>query len=138
MIIAGHNARFDAHGELLPWTSWQSALELEMQFYRRCPVEHGYPLFISESFLDEHWVPYPDRTDTIPAMQNGMGIVSYLKFHELRARQDPWYLSTARLMGDYLVDVSLTPDSGAYPRFSRSTAQRAQYPHAANCGCQGD
>jgi hypothetical protein len=138
MIIAGHNARFDAHGELLPWTSWQSALELEMQFYRRCPVEHGYPLFISESFLDESWVPYPDRTDTIPAMQNGMGIISYLKFRELRGKLDPWFLDIARLMGDYLIDVAQAPDSGAYPRFSRSTGRRAQYPHAPDCGCQGD
>jgi hypothetical protein len=138
MIIAGHNARRDAHGELLPWTSWQAALELEMQFYRRCPVEQGFPLFISESFLDGDWVPYPDRTDIIPATQNGMGIISYLKFHELRGKQDPWFLNIARLMGDYLVDVALTPDSGAYPRFSRSTGRRGQFPQAADCGSQAD
>ena len=138
MIIAGHTARFDAHGELLPWTSWQEALELEMQFYRRCPRDNGFPLFISESFLDGDWVPYPDRTDVIPAMQNGMGIISYLKYHERRGQRDPWYLEIARLMGDFLIDVSLTPDTGAYPRFSRSTGRRAQYPHAPDCGCQGD
>ena len=138
MIIAGHNARFDAHDELLPWTSWQAALDLEMQFYRRCPISHGFPLFISESFLDEDWVPYPDRTDVIPAMQNGMGIISYLKYHELRGKQDPWFLDIARLMGDFLIDVAMTPDSGAYPRFSRSTGRRAQYPQGPDCGCQGD
>ncbi len=138
MIIAGHNARFDAQGELVAWTSWRAALELEMQFYRRCPVEHGFPLFISESFLDGDWVPYPDRTDVIPAMQNGMGIISYLKFHEFRGKQDPWFLHIARLMGDYLIDVALTPDVGAYPRFSRSTGRRAQFPQAADCGSQAD
>ncbi len=138
MIIAGHKALFDARGELLPWTSWQAALELEMRFYRQCPVDHGFPLFISESFLDGNWVPYSDRTDIIPAMQNGMGIISYLKYREYRGRHDPWFLDTARLMGDYLTDVAVTPDSGAYPRFSRSTAQRAQIPHAPDCGCQGD
>jgi hypothetical protein len=138
VIIAGHSANIDAHGNLRPWTSWGAALDLEMQFYRQCPADRGYPRFVCESFLDENWVPYPDRTDFIPAMQNGMGIISYLKFHELRARRDPWFLNIARSMGDYLIDQALTPNSGAYPAFSRSTGRRAQFPQAADCGSQGD
>jgi hypothetical protein len=138
VIIAGHTARIDAQGGLLPWTSWQAALELEMQFYRHCPWDRGYPRFVCESFLDENWAPYPDRTDFIPAMQNGMGIVSYLKFHELRGRRDPWLLQAARSMGDFLIDQALTPDSGAYPLFIRSTGRRGQFPLAADCGSQGD
>jgi len=138
VIIAGHKARIDAQGELLPWTSWHAALDLEMQFYRHCPADHGYPRFVCESFLDENWVPYPDRTDFIPAMQNGMGIVSYLKFHELRGKQDPWFLDVARSMGDFLVDQALTPDTGAYPLFTRSTGRREQFPLAADCGSQSD
>jgi hypothetical protein len=138
VIIAGHTASFDAQGDLMPWASWQTALNLEMLFYRQCPTDHGYPRFVCESFLDENWVPYPDRTDIIPATQNGMGIISYLKFHEFRGRRDPWLLNTARCMGDYLVDQALTPDSGAYPAFSRSTGRRGQFPQAADCGSQGD
>jgi hypothetical protein len=138
VIIAGHSASIDAQGNLNPWTSWRTALDLEMQYYRRCPEDHGYPRFVCESFLDEHWVPFPDRTDFIPAMQNGMGIISYLKFHELRDSQDPWFLNIARAMGDYLIDQSLTPDSGAYPAFCRSTGRRANFPQTADCGSQGD
>ncbi len=47
--------------------------------------------------------------DTIPSTQNGMGILSYLKFHELRGRRDPRFLRTACAMGDYLVKEALTP-----------------------------
>jgi hypothetical protein len=41
-------------------------------------------------------------------------------------------------MGDYLVRETLTPDSGKYPRFTRSTGLRAQFPLAADCGSQAD
>jgi hypothetical protein len=67
-----------------------------------------------------------------------MGILSYLKFHELRGRRDPKYLRTAQAMGDYLVKETLTPDSGAYPKFTRSTGKRDQFPQAADCGSQAD
>jgi len=40
--IAGHVARFDRDGQLLPWTSWTAALEREMNFYQQCPLTHGY------------------------------------------------------------------------------------------------
>lgn len=80
----------------------------------------------------------PDRTDTIPATQNGMGILSYLNFHELRGKQDSRFLQTARAMGDYLVKESLTPNSGQYRAFTRSTGKRDQFPLAADCGSQSD
>jgi hypothetical protein len=90
------------------------------------------------TFLDGDWTAIPDRTDSIPATQNGMGILSYLKFHELRGRRDPKYLRTAQAMGDYLVKETLTPNSGAYPKFTRSTGKRDQFPQAADCGSQAD
>jgi hypothetical protein len=136
--IAGHAARFDALDQLRPWTSWNDALDREMKFYRQCPADHGYPRFVLATFLDGDWTPIPDRTDTIPATQNGMGILSYLKFHEWRGGQDPWFLRTARAMGDYLVKESLTPNSGRYPAFTRSTGIRDQFPLAADCGSQAD
>jgi hypothetical protein len=138
VIIAGHTASFDERGRLRPWTSWDQALDLEMEFYQQCPSEHGYPRFVLATFLDADWTPIPDRTDTIPATQNGMGIISYLKFHELRGRREPAYLATARSMGDYLVRESLTPASGRYPAFTRSTGTRERFPLPEDCGCQGD
>jgi hypothetical protein len=138
VIIAGHPAIFDAQGCLRPWTSWNAALDLEMQFYRQCPPDHGYPRFVCVSHLDADWNPYLDRTDTIPATQNGMGILSYLKFHDLRRRRDPHYLEVARAMGDYLLNEALTPKSGQYPAFTRSTGTRGQFPQPADCGSQSD
>jgi len=134
--LAGHVARFDGEGHLLPWISWSTALERELRFYEQCPSEHGYPLFVTETFLDGNWIPLPERRDTIPAMQNGMGIVSYLKLHALYHRSA--YLDTARAMGDFLARETLTPDVGSYPRFTRSTGLRGQFPLAADAGSQSD
>ena len=137
-VIAGHAAKFDAQGALRPWTSWNEALDLEMNFYQQCPQDHEYPRFVLTTFLDGDWIPIADRTDTIPATQNGMGILSYLKFHELRAKQDARVLRTARAMGDYLVNETLTPASGHYPAFTRSTGKRDQFPLSSDCGSQAD
>jgi hypothetical protein len=136
--IAAHAPIFDPQGRLLPWTSWNAALDLEMNYYRSCPLDHGYPRFVCETFLDGLWTPHPERTDTIPATQNGMGILSYLKFFELRGAQDPTLLRTARLMGNYLVQEALTPNTGEYPAFTRSTGRREQFPQPADCGSQAD
>jgi hypothetical protein len=136
--IAGHPAVVDAHGKLLPWTSWNTALNLEMDFYQQCPTEHGYPLFVSETFLDANWIPSAARTDIIPSTQNGMGILSYLKFHALRGGQYPGLLATARSMGDYLIREVLTPRGGKYPAFTRSTGKRGLFPQPADCGSQSD
>jgi hypothetical protein len=137
-VIAGHVARFDAHGRLRPWTRWNEALDLEMNFYQQCPNDLGYPRFVLTTFLDGAWTPIADRTDTIPATQNGMGILSYLKFHELRAGQDARILRTACAMGDYLINETLTPATGRYPGFTRSTGKRDQLPFSADCGSQAD
>ena len=137
-MIAGHTASFDAAGCLKPWTSWNDALDREMNFYQTCPLERGYPRFVLATFLDADWIPLPDRTDTIPATQNGMGILSYLKFYELRGRRDAASLRIARAMGDYLVRESLTPEGGVYPSFTRSTGKRDQFPLRPDCGAQSD
>jgi len=138
VIIAGHTAIFDVLGTLTPWTTWIAALEREMNFYQRCPSDHGYPRFAYVTFLDGDWVPHADRTDTIPATQSGMGILSYLKFYELRDKSEPAFLKTACRMGDYLLNEALTPITGKYPAFTRSTGSREQFPQPADCGSQGD
>lgn len=136
--IAGHFARVDGAGRLLPWTSWTKALDRELHFYSLSPLEHGYPRFVVETFLDGDWNPDPTRHDTIPATQNGMGIISYLKLHSLRGHTESAYLATARAMGDYLVTEALTPDEGKYPRFPRSTGTRGQFPLSVDSGSQSD
>jgi len=136
--IAGHALVHDAHGRLEPWIPWRDALAMEMRFYRTCPLDHGYPRFVCETFLDAEWNPSTGRSDIIPATQNGTGILSYLKYHELSAGEDPWLLDTAMLMGDYLVRETLTPDGGRYPLFTRSTGLRQQFPLAPDSGSQSD
>jgi hypothetical protein len=136
--IAGHVISVDSAGQLLPWTSWTAALDREMNFYQQCPLDHGYPRFACETFLDAAWTPSTERTDIIPATQNGMGIISYLKFYGLRGEQQAAWLATARLMGDYLLKEVLTPNSGKYPAFTRSTGKRGQFPQPADCGSQSD
>jgi hypothetical protein len=138
ITLAGHPVRTDTAGRLAPWTSWNAALDREMHFYQQCPLDHGYPRFVLATFLDGNWDPFPDRTDTIPATQNGMGILSYLKFHELRGKQDSRFLTTACLMGDYVVNETLTPTSGKYAGFTRSTGKRDQFPQPPDSGSQGD
>jgi hypothetical protein len=137
-IIAGHELRFDAHGRLEAWAPWRGVIEREMQFYRRCPWDHGYPRFACETFLDAEWNPSAERTDIIPATQNGLGILSYLKYHRFAAAGDPYYLDTARLLGDYLLNETLTPPGGAYPSFTRSTGRRGQFPQGPDAGAQAD
>jgi hypothetical protein len=109
-----------------------------MSYYQLCPLDHGYPRFVCETFLDAEWVPSSGRIDIIPSTQNGMGILSYLKFHATLGKHNPTLLATARSMGDYLVAEVLTPDTGTYPAFTRSTGKRAQFPQPADCGSQSD
>jgi hypothetical protein len=137
-VIAGHAARFDADGHLLPWISWNTALDREMHFYEGAPSERGYPVFVTTTFLDGEWKPQAARSDTIPATQNGMGIISYLKFYALRGKQHSATLAIACSMGDYLITEALTPDTGKYPRFPRSTGQRGHFPQRPDSGSQAD
>src|ERR1035438_1952607 len=55
VTIAGHPAKFDAAGRLLPWIAWRTALDREMRFYEGAPMEHGYPVFVTTTFLDVGW-----------------------------------------------------------------------------------
>ena len=136
--IGNHPAVYDQHGVLLPWTSWGDALEREVNWYLKCPLEHGYPRFVLMTFMQGDYNPNPKRPDFIPAMQNGMGIISYLKYHAFTGKTNPAVLQIARYMGDYLVRENLTPDTGKYPRFSRSTGKRASFPQPPDCGSQAD
>jgi len=136
--IGNHPAVYDEHGILLPWTSWSDAIRREVNWYLNCPVEHGYPRFVYTTFMDGDYQPLAKNATFIPAMQDGMGIISYLKYYAWSGRKDPRVLQIARYMGDYLVKEASTPDQGKYPRFTRSTGWRAKFPQPPDCGSQDD
>ncbi len=134
--ICFHQAIFDKSGKLLPWTSWRDALSREMAWYLNCPFEKGYPRFVMMTFMDGNYEL--EREDFIPAMQNSMGILSYLKYYYFIEKKEARLLEFACRMGDYLVNECSTPDTGRYPRFTRSTGYALQTPQAPDCGSQGD
>ena len=82
VMLGSHQAKYAADGSLLPWTSWADALDREMKWYERCPIEHGYPRFVSMTFMDGNYQLIKERPDVIPATQDGMGIISYLKYYQ--------------------------------------------------------
>ena len=137
-VIGNHPAVYDTNGALQPWISWRAALEREVNWYLRCPTDHGYPRFAAVTFMDGKYQPIPDRPSFIPAMQDGMGVISYLKYYAFTDRRDPRVLATARALGDYLIKESLTPDTGKYPYFTRSTGARLRFPQPPDCGSQDD
>jgi hypothetical protein len=137
-VIGNHKAVYDAQGMLLPWTPWRDAIEREVNWYLKCPVEHGYPRFVYMTFMDGEYKPLARNATFIPATQNGMGIISYLKYYAYKGRKDARLLQMARYMGDYLVKEASTPDTGKYPRFSRSTGWREKFPQPLDCGSQND
>src|SRR2546421_8101276 len=108
--IGNHAAVYDSHGILQPWTSWRDALDREVSWYLKCPWTNGYPRFVAMTFMDGDYNPNQNRPDCIPAMQNGMGIISYLKYHHWSGRMNPGVLKIARAMGDFLVKENLTPN----------------------------
>jgi hypothetical protein len=44
----------------------------------------------------------------------------------------------ARAQGDYLCQVAVTPNLGAFASFTRSTGKTGQFPYPADSGCQAD
>ena len=144
--IEDHAMHFDKTGQLLPWTGYRDAIAREMDWYQHCP-EHGatasgrlvgYPRFVTTTFMMGNYAAIARRPSTIPAMQNGMGIISYLKYWNYTGRKDARILKTANQMADYLIKECLTPDTGVYPLFPRSTGTAGQIPMPADCGSQRD
>jgi glycerophosphoryl diester phosphodiesterase len=128
--IGWHDAVYDDNikePKLTPWTTWDNALEREMSWYLNAPVnEQGYPSFVHITFMDGNYQAY--RNDFIPATQNGMGIISWLKYWEYKGKSDPRVLEVARKMGDYLVREANTANEGVYPSFTRSTGLATDFP----------
>ena len=128
--IGWHEAKYndnEKEPKIVPWTTWDDALEREMKWYLNAPInEHGYPSFVHITFMDEKYQCY--RDDFIPATQNGMGIISYIKYWKYKNQSNPKVLEFAKKMGDYLVKEANTRDEGAYPLFTRSTGYFNEFP----------
>src|SRR5947209_8604066 len=88
VMLGSHKAKYSDDGSLVPWISWEDAIRREMNWYARCPSEHGYPRFISMTFMDGAYQPIRKRPDCIPSTQNGMGIISYIKYFRHTDRRD--------------------------------------------------
>ncbi len=136
--IGNHIPVYDANGVLKPWTSWRDALDREMKWYAKCPVENGYPRFVYMTFMNGDHQLIEKRPDSIPATQNAVGIISYLKYYAFSGSREKHYLDVAKSMGDYLIKEASTPNSGKYPRFTRSTGWAMKFPQPEDCGSQAD
>jgi len=104
-------------------------------------MDHGYPQFVTVTFMDGNYQPVKRRPDMIPAMQHAVGILSYLKYDAWTRRRGtpkPWALGFARAQGDYLCREALTPDQGVYAQFPRSTGKVGNFPQPEDAGCQAD
>lgn len=136
--IAAHPAVYDERGILKPWAPWTEILRREMNYYLAAPLDHGYPAFATLTFMEPDYTPVQKRFDFIPAMQNAVGVISYLKYWHFTHESNPKLLQFARLQGNYIIEQALTPNDGAYPRFPRSTGRRQAFPQPADCGSQAD
>ncbi len=125
--IGFHKVIYDSEGVLLPWTPWKDVLAREINWYLRCPVDkHGYPIFVFNTFMDGNYKS--EKTDIVPCTQDGMGIISYLKYWKFTGKKNKKVLELAEKMGNYLVNESLTHDKGFYPLFTRSTGNNKHFP----------
>lgn len=139
LVIGNHTAVYEGRGFLVPWTSWADALGREMSWYATtCGTVSGFPVYATAVHLDSTCMPSED--DAIPAMQDGMGILSYLKYYVNGGRQDAAVLAVARSLGDYLLEDAVSPTGPgiAYPGFPRSTGEAEAVPQTAACGSEGD
>lgn len=125
--IGFHPAVYDDSGKLLAWTQWADALDREMNWYAKCPVnDKGYPHFAYMTFMDGNYEA--NRMDSIPATQNGLAIISYIKYWEFKGRSDAGVIRRACQVADYLLNETLTPNRGVYPRYTRSTGYYMDMP----------
>jgi hypothetical protein len=60
--IGWHDAVYDDNQKepkLVPWTTWDNAIEREMNWYLKAPLnEHGYPSYVYITFMDGNYKSY--------------------------------------------------------------------------------
>eukprot|EP01116_Phalansterium_solitarium_P008642 TRINITY_DN22589_c0_g1_i1.p1 TRINITY_DN22589_c0_g1~~TRINITY_DN22589_c0_g1_i1.p1 ORF type:complete len:443 (+),score=138.37 TRINITY_DN22589_c0_g1_i1:44-1372(+) len=125
--VGFHPAVVADDGTLLPWKPLADVLDMEMDWYLACPIgEHGYPVYAYSTFMNGTYQTY--NTMIIPAMQLGMGIISYVKYWHFTGQQNAKVIVAARSMAEYLIKEALSPDAGPYPRFPRSSGINTFFP----------
>lgn len=95
-VIGNHRAVYNANGILQPWTPWRDALEREVNWYLRCPVEHGYPEF--QAPRDELWA-WIQRFQLPNLAQDGRLWVNFFEDHSEPTNRTAWApLNLARFL----------------------------------------
>jgi len=119
MMLAGHPAEFDSAGRLMPWTSWNTALDREMVFYQQWPPGSWLSAL---RFHDVHgwrvgaFFPIVRTPFRQPRMEWHSSRIS----NTLNCAADriTAFLRTACLMGDYVVNENAHGRARAtYPAF---------------------
>ena len=81
------------------------------------------------TFVDgDYKIIVPDGLQVIAAMQDGMAIISYVKYYELTNRTSTSTLALANQVGHYLVQYTLTQPVGPYANVTRSSGWANQFP----------
>ena len=144
-VLGFYAPRCDAAGLLLPPLAGgvQEAVDRSAAYYaaapRDLPLSHAFQPFVWATFMSG--TDYlPTSFDIIAGMQDGMGLVGYLKLYA-RARAGRGGNATAALdaalqLGDYLSLWALTPATGVWKNVSRSTGLNVEWP--LTTASQGD
>ena len=135
----------DAQGGLLPpprFGSLQASMDAAMGYYARSPLDlplsHGLPPFVWATFTTGVYIP--SSFDIIAGMQDGMGILGYVRYIE-RARSGrggnaSLALPGALALGEYLTTWANTPAQGVWGGVTRSTGLNFEWP--LSTAAQGD
>jgi hypothetical protein len=135
----------DTAGNLLPPAVFangiQGSIDAAVEYYARTPTSffsHGIPPYAWATFTSGH---LPTSTDIIAGMQDGMGILGYLKYYRRAQSGRGGVNATAALqaavfLGEYLTKWANTPPRGPWANVTRSTGVNLQWP--LEIACQGD
>ena len=136
--IGNHKARFSSDGRLQPWLPIGQVLDHEMQWYKDCPNLSGYPAHVVLTFMDGKYHAVFKRKDSIPAMQCGTAILSYLGYGKLKKGKVLWVIDRAKEFARYIMEDANTGSEGSWPQFPRSTGVAGAVPQPPDCGRQAD
>jgi hypothetical protein len=144
-ILGFFTPKCDANGLLLaPFAGGvQEAVDRSVAYYAAAP----YDLPLSHNFQPFVWATFmsgfdylPTSLDIIAGMQDGMGLLSYVKLYKRakagRGGNATAALSAAVQLGDYLTIWALTPAHGVWANVSRSTGLNIEWP--LKTASQGD
>ena len=129
----------DADGQLLPpaaFGSIMASVDAAVAYIAKSPLDlplsHGFPPFVWATFTADFYLP--TSLDIIAGMQDGMGLLGYLKLmRRIKAGRGGASNATAALeaavfLGDYLTLWTNTPATGVWANVTRSTGLNIEWP----------